>query len=219
MRPISIALFIFALLCNSLAFSQDNSIGMPRLTPQVIAEMNEANRRVSRHWLLEYQRTEDLFRVRVVENGAESVVSALRKVMNEIGLAVLGWDSKSSELVAENYGPNPLSIDEWKVVIEQEETEARKVGGPFFVFATDPKEYLVQLRIKVVKLGDDRTVIVLDYIIDAPRYRRIGLVPTSVAPPSAVRYASLKIWALLDSRLIGENRPKTRKRFESEKLV
>jgi len=85
MRPISIALFIFALLCNSLAFSQDNSIGMPRLTPQVIAEMNEANRRVSRHWLLEYQRTEDLFRVRVVENGAESVVSALRKVMNELG--------------------------------------------------------------------------------------------------------------------------------------
>jgi len=95
---------------------------MPRLTPQVIAEMNEANRRVSRHWLLEYQRTEDLFRVRVVENGAESVVSALRKVMNELGLAVLGWDSKSSVLVAENYGPNPLSIDEWKVVIEQEET-------------------------------------------------------------------------------------------------
>ncbi len=215
----SFIICLVLLLSPVWVHGQDTSANLIRLNPQVIAEMNEANRRVSRHWLLEYQRTEDLFRIRVVPAPFDSVVGAFRKALNEVGLAVLGWDAKSEELIAENYGPNPLTIEEWKVVTQQEEQEARKVGGPYFAFAPDPKEYLVQLRIKFVKLDSERVAILLDYAIDAPRYRRLGIIPTTVAPPSAVQYASLKLWALLDSQLVGLDKPKSRRRLDHERAI
>lgn len=185
---------------------------------QIRDEVNEANLRVSRHWLLEYQKTEDLFRIRVAEDSPEAIINALRKVMNELGLAVMGWDSKSDELVSENYGPNPLTGEEWQLVIKKEEQEARKIGGSFFTFSADAKDYFIQVRVKVVTLEREKSAIILNYAIDSPRHRKLGIVPTTVAPPLAVQYASLKIWALLDSHLAAVKKPKSRQRHELERV-
>lgn len=61
-----------------------------------------------------------------------------------------------------------------------------------------------------------KSFILLDYFIDAPKLRKIGVEPSRHAPPAAVIIASAKFWARLQTNLQGIKAPAPRKRSKQE---
>jgi hypothetical protein len=61
--------------------------------------------------------------------------------------------------------------------------------------------------------------LILDYELDMPKYRQMGLQPSKCAPPAATQIASQKFWLTLESSLATENHGGPRKRTAGEKRL
>ena len=121
----------------------------------------------------------------------------------------------SGKVVARNAAPAPLSIEEWKKVKTEEEPRMKELGGWFFILKDDPKEYFIKISAIVRPLSDNKTLVVLDYELDAPALARQGIVPSRRAPPAAVMFGSIKFWAGLNNRFSEAQLPNVRTRQKS----
>jgi len=198
---------------KTLAIVLSMIVVVPALSGCVsLAEINSSFRRIDMAWDLDYQRTEDEFRARVVDAPYPVVYEAMKKAFLDLGMPLAERSLKDGMLVARNAAPNPLTIDEWKEVRKVEEPRMKEIGGWYFVFKDDPKAYIVTVAAMMKALGTEKTLIVIEYELDAPELRVHGVEPSKRAPPTAVRLASLKLWASLNNRLSEVKLPEARRR-------
>lgn len=183
-----------------------------------IPEMNSKFSEIDRAWLLEYQKHEDLYRFRVVDIPYSQSFSKVKQTFNQLGLPVTSANFNNGVIVASVNAPTPLSKEEWLQVREIEQPRVREIGGWMFYIAKDPKDYIITVRARLKAVGE-KTLILLEYELDMPEYREMGLIPNRVAPPSAVKIGSLKFWSILDSLLNSEKLPKTKNGSKEELWV
>jgi hypothetical protein len=165
-----------------------------------IAELNDRSRRIEREWMLEYQKGEDELRFRVVEAPAIVVYEEMRRTIIDLGLPIVRESFADGVLLAENNAPSPLTKEEWLEVKRKEDPQMKDIGGSLLVLPEDPSNFVITL-LAVVKGFGDISVVHLEYELDSPKYRRMGLLLSRKAPPSAVRIASQKFWTFLQLRL------------------
>jgi hypothetical protein len=181
-----------------------------------IAEVNSGFRRVDFAWDLDYQKTGEELRYRVIDAPYTEVYAAARETFLELGMPLMARDIAEGKLVARNTAPTPLTLAEWLEVKKTEEPRMKEVGGWYFMLAEDPKQYVVTVLALVRPMGGGKTFIGLDYELDAPEYRAKGFDVSKKAPPSAVKIASLKFWIALNAKLAAKSLPEARKRKPSE---
>jgi hypothetical protein len=182
-----------------------------------IADINDRFRKVDRAWELDYQKGEDELRYRVVEAPASLVFYEVRKTLIDLGLPIMAESEEKGTITAQNNGPTPLTKEEWSEVVRIEEPRVNELAGWMFSMSGDPSEYVVTVR-ATIKGKDFASFVHLEYDLDAPKYKRMGIVGTRRAPPTAVQIASQKFWSALGKKLerlkIAE--PRRRKAHEFE---
>ena len=181
-----------------------------------IPEINAGFRRIDMVWDLDYQKTEDDYRVRVIEAPYPIAYEALKKTFLDLNMPLIKQSIGDGVMVVRNAAPTPLTLEEWKEVKRIEEPRMKEVGGWFFVLKDDPKSYFVTVAAAMKPLDAGKTLVVMDYELDAPELRAMGVQPSRRAPPSAVRFASLKLWIGLNKRLSESKIPEARKRKSTE---
>lgn len=180
-----------------------------------LADIDAAFRRVDRAWQLDYQKTEDEFRYRVIDADFDVAFLATRKTFIDLGMPVQGASLEKGIVVAENAAPTPLSRDEWIEVAKAENPRVKELGGWAFHLADDPKDYIVIVK-ATLKALPGKTLILLDYELDSPKIRSMGVRPSRHAPPLAVQLGSLKFWSQLETRLLEVKVQPPRKRKPDE---
>jgi hypothetical protein len=184
-----------------------------------IADINDSLRRVDRLWQLEYQRTEDEYRYRVIEADSATAYRAVRLTFLDLGLAVQKESTESPLFIrAESEAPTPLSKEEWLEVRRLENPKLSDTGWLWSMgIVEDPSDYIVTMQ-ATMKSSKNSTFVILDYTLDSPKLRRLGINPNKYAPPTAVRLACEKFWNTLADRLetmkIRQPRRRTKEEFE-----
>lgn len=180
-----------------------------------IEEINSSFVRIDRAWQLDYQRTEDEFRYRVVEADYETTLHAVRQTYLDLGMPIQVQSGSRGVIVAENSAPTPLSHEEWKEVVRIEGPRAKQIGGWYMEMRDDPKGYFVAVKATLRPMPSG-TFVLLDYELDNREIRAMGVRPSRHAPPLAVQLGSLKFWAQLEKRLSEVRAPAPRKRESKE---
>lgn len=175
-----------------------------------IPEMNAKFREIDRVWLVDYQKDEVPYRKRIFDVKYQELFDLVKQTAIDLGYAVTSANLNSGLISAEANAPTPLSMDEWKKVVDLENPRVKEIGGWMFYMADDPSDYIIFARAALAKTKNN-IVITLDYELDMPEYRELGLTPSRVAPPSAVKIGSMKFWNTLDKKLIDLNYPPSRK--------
>lgn len=183
-----------------------------------LVDINAGFQRIDRQWQLDYQRTEDAYRYRVVDAPYLIVYDATKKSFLDLAMPIQRADLTEGVIVAENVAPHPLTKEEWKVVVEEENPRIRELGGWMFRMEEDAKDYVVIVMATLIPVGD-KTFIRLDYELDHPKYRSMGVIPSKHAPPLAVQLGSAKFWVTLRNRLSSEDLPPPRPRESNEQMV
>jgi len=183
-----------------------------------IADINDFVRKIDRVWQLEYQRTEDEYRYRVIEADSATVYRAVRLTFLDLGLAIQKESTEPMFIRGESEAPTPLSQEEWLEVRQIEGPKLSELGWMgSFGLVKDPSDYIVTIQI-TMKSYKDSTFLVLDYSLDAPKLRRVGINPQKYGPPTAARLAAEKFWHKLADRLeamkIKQPRRRTKEEFE-----
>ena len=79
-----------------------------------VDDINTAFRRVDRQWQLDYQRTEDELRWRVIEADLPTAYKAVRLTFLDLGLPIKKESFDDRTIIAENEAPLPLTLDDGK---------------------------------------------------------------------------------------------------------
>jgi hypothetical protein len=181
-----------------------------------VGDINAGFRRVDRMWQLEYQKTEDAFRYRVVDANYTTVFHHVRKTFIDLGIPVQNESIEKGTIIAQCDAPTPLTKEEWKKVAETENPKIKQAGGWMFRMRDDPKGYIVTVGASMRQV-QDKTLVLLDYKLDNPKYRQMGFLPCEYAPPLAVQIGAMKFWTQLEKRLQDVNLPAPRIRIDEEK--
>lgn len=181
-----------------------------------IPEINAGFRRIDHAWQLEYQKTRDLFRYRVIDAPYRAVYTQVKKTFLDLSMPIQKADITKGVIIAENEAPTPLTNEEWKQVAKAENPRLKKLGGWMFSLGDDTKGYIVTVIAGLHTIGS-KTIVLLDYKLDMPQYRQMGITPSKFAPPLAVQLGSIKFWKQLESNLNKVNLPAPRKRTSDEK--
>ena len=180
-----------------------------------VPEVNDAFRRIERLWLLEYQKTEDDYRHRVIEAPYETVYEQTKKTFLDLGFPVTSQDFEKGIIIGKANAPTPLSLEEWKKIAEFEGPRVKEHGGWFMKIKDNPDQYIITGKAALKRVGS-KTFVLLDYELTMPEYERNGMLPTKVAPPMAVQLGSIKFWLRIEERLeeLGIKAPRKRTRTE-----
>lgn len=110
-----------------------------------LVDIDAAFRRIDRAWQLDYQKTEDEFRYRIIDADLDVSFSAVRKTFLDLGMPVQRVSLEKGEgvVIAENEAPTPLSRDEWIEIAKAENPRVKELGGWAFYLPDDPKDYIV----------------------------------------------------------------------------
>ena len=195
-----ILLFISAFFLSSCATTSD---------------LNKKFAAIDRVWLLDYQQDEEKYRFRVVDAPYIQAYGQIQKTFVDLGLPVIRKNYDLGEVYAEANAPTPLSQEEWLKVRDKETPRVREVGGWLMYLAEDPSDYILTVRASIRPVGN-KTIVVIDYALRMPEYEAMGLTPSKVAPPEAVRIGSDKFWAALDSNLAKVKIPKSERGNKSK---
>jgi hypothetical protein len=169
-------------------------------TTVTLIDVNEGFWLVDRAWQLEYQRTEDEFRYRVIEADLPTTFYAVRRAFIDVGMPVQKESAEARTIICENVAPTPLTPEEWREVVRVEGPKANKIGKGLINLPENPRMYIVTIK-ATLKSFEDRTLVLLDYTLDSPEIRSRGLVPNRHAPPLAVKIGMDKIWKAVSERL------------------
>ena len=85
-----------------------------------VVEINSGFRKIDRMWALEYQKTEDLYRYRVIDAPYDIVYSQVKMTFLDLSMPLIVRDYNKGTLIAENEAPKPLTQEEWIKVKKEE---------------------------------------------------------------------------------------------------
>ena len=183
-----------------------------------VGEINSGFRKIDRMWALEYQKTEDLFRYRVIDAPYDIVYSQVKMTFLDLSMPLIVRDYNKGILIAENEAPKPLTQEEWIKVKKEESPKTKAEAGWLFYLPDDPSGYIVTVKAKLLDKGD-KTLVLLDYRMKNPEHEEMGFEPSEYAPPLAVQLGSIKFWNALKQRLTSVSLPAPRKRAKSERYA
>src|SRR6266850_5026702 len=141
-----------------------------------IADINDSVRRLDRLWLLEYQRTEDEYRYRVIEADSATTYRAVRSTLLDLGLAIQKSSTDPLFVTAESQASTPLSKEEWLEVRRIENWKLSQTEPWYMQLVEDPNDYIVTIQATMKPLKDS-TLVIFDYTLDSPKLRRAGINP------------------------------------------
>jgi hypothetical protein len=182
-----------------------------------VTDVNEAIQRVDRVWFAEYSNSADKNRQRVVDAPYDLTMEAVQRVFADFEMSVVADSLVTGDVVSESDAPKPLSVNEWREIAAEENIRVQEVGAWYLQVSEDPKGYVVQLQAKVRSIDARRTAVILEYNLDNPGYRSMGVTPSKYAPPKAVEVATRKFWRRLGERLSEANAPGPRRRAPDER--
>ncbi len=136
-----------------------------------LGDINDILRRIDRTWQLEYQRSEDLFRYRMVDADGTAVLGAMRRTFLDLGMPVQAIGNGA--IIAENEGPTPLSGAEWAAVAKAENPRLLRIAGPQFILAKDPRIYVVIVK-ATVRDYNGKALVILDYALELTKNETDG---------------------------------------------
>ena len=183
-----------------------------------VGEINSGFRKIDRMWALEYQKTEDLYRYRVIDAPYDIVYSQVKMTFLDLSMPLIVRDYNKGILIAENEAPKPLTQEEWIKVKKEESPKTKAEAGWLFYLPDDPSGYIVTVKAKLLDKGD-KTLVLLDYRMKNPEHEEMGFEPSEYAPPLAVQLGSIKFWNALKQRLTSVSLPAPRKRAKSERYA
>ena len=181
-----------------------------------INKINTNFRRIDEAWLLDYQKTEDEYRCRIVAADKIETAKALRAAFIALNMPVKEDNLDNGSITSVVEAPRPLTKDEWKSVAEVETPRMKSIAGWMFTLPDNPKGYFITIRANFQEIKEVGTIVLLNYRLDNPEYRKLGIEPSECAPPDAVRLGSLKFWRTLDDILQKNGASKVRQRLPSE---
>lgn len=167
-----------------------------------VADINHSSRRIEAAWLLDYQRAEYPVRTRILEHSATDTYHQVKRALVDIGLPVLESDPIEGTVLAQGIAPAPLNQAEWLQVVKAENMRVQTLSNGWMYLQDDPSNYVITVKVKV-RGSSRKSVIVLNYVLSAPRYEAMGFRMPKVAPPEAVLIGSTKFWDALGKRLEG----------------
>src|SRR5262249_59032704 len=143
-------------------------------------------RKIDRVWQLEYQRTEDEYRYRVIEADSATVYRAVRLTFLDLGLAIQKESTEPMFIRGESEAPTPLSQEEWLEGRQIEVPKLSELGWMgSFGLVKNPSDYIVTIQI-TMKSYKDSTFLVLDYSLDAQKLRRAAFNQKNYGRPTPV---------------------------------
>jgi len=165
-----------------------------------IPEINAGFQRIDRTWQLEYQKTEDEYRYRVIEAPLLTTYEQVKKTFLDLGMPIQKSSLKDGIIIAENAAPTPLTQEEWLQIREIEEPRVKEIGGWMFTINKDPSGYIVMVSASLKEI-QNKTLVLLNYRLRMPKYESMGMTPSKHAPPLAVQLGSIKFWNQLKQNL------------------
>jgi hypothetical protein len=183
-----------------------------------VAKINTGFRRIDQLWALEYQRTEDEYRYRILDCTPDVAYSCIKDAFLTLGMPIKSASLTSGYIECEAEAPLPLTRDEWRLVAKEESPKMKEAAGWMFTLPDNPRGYFVTVR-AAFKPISGKTLVLLQYRLDHPEYRKIGFEPSVHAPPTAVQLGSLKFWAAVEHAMEVKSMDAPRKRTTEEKKV
>jgi|TARA_R110000803_G_scaffold192384_1_gene255194 hypothetical protein len=180
-----------------------------------VADLNYSSSKIENAWLLEYQKIEDSFRTRVVEASASETFVQVKKTLVDLGLPVVGSDTADGEIYAQGIAPAPLTQDEWELVAKIENPRVKELSDGWMYLNDDPSDYMLTVKVTVLG-GENKSLVILDYELSAPKYEAMGFQMPRVAPPHAVALGSTRFWSVLDKNLNKNAVAPARKKLKNE---
>jgi hypothetical protein len=181
-----------------------------------VTDVNEAIQRVDRVWSAEYNNSADMHRQRIVDAPYDLTMEAVQRVFEDFEMSIVVDSLATGNVVSESVAPKPLSVNEWREIAAEEDVRVKEVGAWYLQVSEDPKNYVVQLQAKVRRIDARRTSVVLEYNLDNPSYRNMGVTPSKYAPPKAVEIATSRFWRKLGERLSEVDAPRPRRQAPDE---
>ncbi len=136
----------------------------------------------------------------MIEASSSQTYDEVKRALVEIGLPIIESDLVEGEIFAQGIAPAPLTQKEWELVVEAENQRVKELSDGWLYLDDDPSDYV--LTVKVSILGTDKkSLVVLDYVLSAPKYEAMGFKMPRVAPPQAVLIGSERFWRTLDNNL------------------
>lgn len=192
------------------------SISLALLGCISIPDINSRYHRIGMAWQLDNQRIEEEYRFRVIDSDYLTVFNATRRTFLALGMPVQSRDLKTGVLYAENIAPSPLSQEEWMEIKRIETPRLKEIGGSLFSFPDNPKNFIITVRAEIKPLKSGETLVMVDHLMSSPEYKKMGILVTSHAPPTAVKLGSAKFWTQLSKEVSSLGIPAPRKRRWNE---
>lgn len=175
-----------------------------------IADINVSTNKIEKTWLLDYQKTEEALRTRVIDAPSLETFTQVKKALVSIDLPVTKSSLEDGEVWAQGIAPAPLSQQEWEEVAEKESPRVKELSGGLLYLKDDPSDYVLTVKI-TLRAIDRKTLVVIDYLLSAPKFEAYGINMPKVAPPEAVLIGSAKFWDALERKLQLVDIPKPRR--------
>ena len=185
------------------------------LNPAALTEIDDALRKIERVYQLEYQRTEDEYRYRVIDAPPSVTFSALRRSFLELGLAIKIDDINIGSIAGEAAAPTPLTPEEWLRIAKHESPRLANLSKGMLAFSDNPDHYTIIFK-ATLRPMNGKTLVLFDYYLDSPKMRRMGLTPLKYAPALAIHLACEKLWANLTKQLRDAKVQPPRRRSKQE---
>ncbi|WP_419797244.1 MAG: hypothetical protein ACNI26_13030 [Terasakiella sp.] len=174
-----------------------------------ITDINYSSEKIENAWLLDYQRTEEAYRIRALDVNPDIAYQHTIKALNTIGLVVTKEDHAAGEVWAKGIAPSPLTNKEWEKIVVKENPRVKSLSNGILYLDKDPSDYTITVLVTLRRLKSS-TLVILDYQLSSPKYEAYGIRLPKIAPPEAVLIGSLKFWDVLEQRLSQIDAPKPR---------
>lgn len=182
------------------------------------SDINSSFRKIDEVWAIDYQKTEDEYRYRVMDCDIQTAMRAMRATLLELRMPITERSYTRDVLVAEAAAPTPLTREQWEQVVKVEAPRVKEIGGWYMKLQKNPSGYMVKV-IASFQEHEGKTIVLLDYELDNPKYRSMGFIPSRYAPADAVRMGSIKLWEEMEKQLKDMPEAKPRMRKEKEEKI
>jgi|688.fasta_scaffold237212_2 hypothetical protein len=165
-----------------------------------VEKINSDLKKVDIYWGNEISTSNEVTLHRDLDHSYDKTFSAVLKTFADLGLTVTKSSIESGLILTRDEAPKPLTQDEWEKVIDIENPKLKNITW-LLQLPDEPKEQYVIISATIQKIAPNKTKLDIGYFLNVPKYDEIGLITPKNVAPTAVKFASRKIWDGIDKNL------------------
>ncbi|MDI1298666.1 hypothetical protein [Methylotenera sp.] len=139
-------------------------------------------------------------RSHVVNVDYKSTFKAVEQTLADLHMPILKSSIEKGFITSKNEAPTPLTMKQWKQVVELENPRISDVGGWMYSLPDNPEGQFVNTKVAIEASGN-QTKITLNYFINIPQYDDMGLITPKNVAPIAEKLACEVFWKQLDKNI------------------